>query len=100
MIVRYHPKLRDIWPPEPGGAYQRAYRSPQGGTDILEQVFYYAPVAESKADIALRTRYEGHEFTRDLLLEDPVFASQLVSWLRQHTGRTIQEIGDMELALH
>jgi hypothetical protein len=100
MIVRYHPKLRDVWPPEPGGAYQRGFRTPEGGKDILEQVFYYAPVAESKADIALRTRYEGHEFTRDLLLEDPVFAGQLSSWLRQHTGRSIQEIGDLELALH
>lgn len=100
MIVRYHPKLRDIWPPEPGGAYRPTYRSPEGGTDILEQVFYYAPVDAAKADIALRTRYEGQEFTRDLLLEDEAFASRLAAWLRQHRGRTIQEIGDMELALH
>jgi hypothetical protein len=97
MILRDHPKMRDIWPPEPGGAFRPGFRSPQGGVDVLDEVLYYSPVANAKANIALRTRFDGQEFTRDILLDDTRFATRLVSWLRQQAGKTIQEIGASEL---
>ena len=97
MIVHNHPKLRDTWPPEPGGAFRSSYRLPEGGADVLEQVLYYSPVTNAKANIALRTRFEGHEYTRDILLDDPLFATRLASWLRRHVGSTIQEIGNLEV---
>jgi len=97
MILRDHPKVRDIWPPEPGGAFRTGFQSPQGGVDILGEVLYYSPVANAKADIALRTTFGGQEFTRDILLDDAAFATKLASWFRQQTGKTIQEIGGSEL---
>jgi hypothetical protein len=99
IIVRQHPKLRDHWPPEPGGAFPRnqGFRSPEGGADILEQVLYYAPVGRAKADVALSTKYEGQCFTRDILLDDAEFASRLASWLRGQLGRSIREIGEMTM---
>lgn len=99
MILREHPKLRDVWPPEPGGAVASGFRSPQGGVDILEQVFYYAPVDDAKADVALLTKYEGQSFTRDLLLTDPQFARDLATWFRGQIGKSIQEIGQLTLNL-
>jgi len=99
VILRNHPQLRDQWPTEPGGAFRPGYRSPEGGIDILEQVLYYAPVANAKANVALLTKYEGQQFTRDLLFDDPAFASRFVSWLRQHIGRTIHEIGELDIDL-
>jgi hypothetical protein len=97
MILRDHPKIRDTWPPEPGGALPAGFQSPQGGVDVLDEVLYYSPVANAKADIALRTKFAGQEFTRDILLDDATFATRLASWLRQQTGKTIQEIGGSEL---
>jgi hypothetical protein len=99
MILREHPKLRDVWPPEPGGAVAAGFRSPQGGVDILEQVFYYAPVGDATADVALLTKYEGQSFTRDLLLTDPQFAKDLATWLRGQIGKSVQQIGELPLNL-
>lgn len=93
MILRDHPKVRDIWPPEPGGALPPGSQSLQGGVDVLDEVLYYSPVANAKADIALRTKFAGQEFTRDILLDDSAFATKLASWLRRQTGKTIHEIG-------
>lgn len=95
--VHKHPLLRDQWPPDPGGAFNKSYVAPLDGLDVLEQVYYYAPVGDEKANVALLTRYGGHQHTRDILLSDPAFASKLASWLRQHIGKTIQQIGNLEI---
>ncbi len=97
--VRSHPKLRDVWPGEPGGAYDRGFRAPVGGEDILREVFYYAPVAGAKSNVALSTEYQGQKFTRDMLLEDAKFASRFASWLREHSGQSIRAIGELTLNL-
>lgn len=97
MIVRQHPKLRDLWPPEPGGAFAPSLRTPEGGADILQQVFYYAPVGRAKADVALLTKFEGRSFTRDLLLDDAEFAGRFGNWLRARVGHSIREIGEMPI---
>ncbi len=97
MELRKHPQVRDQWPPEAGGAFGRGFESPQGGEDVLESVFYYAPVANAKANIALKTLFKGHEFTRDLLLSDARFAERLASRLKQHVGKTIAELAETSI---
>jgi len=95
--LRLHPKLRDMWPPEPGGAYQKGGRVPLDLKDVLTQVFYFAPVERAKADVSLKTSYEGAYHTRDILLDDPNFARILADRLRKEIGKTIEQIGQLEV---
>src|SRR5262249_7566627 len=95
--LRLHPKLRGLWPPEPGGAFPRGSTFPLAGEDILEQVFYYAPVGDAKVNISLKTNFRGGYHTRDLLLDDESFAQKLATRLRQEIGHTIDAIGRVQL---
>jgi hypothetical protein len=95
--LRFHPKLQEIWPPEPGGAFAPGTSFPQGGEDVLQQVFYYAPVTPAKANVSLKTVFQGHPHTRHLFLQDAEFAQALAVRLRQEIGRTIQEIGGIKI---
>jgi hypothetical protein len=95
--LRLHPKVRDIWPPDPGGAFAIGTELPLDGQDVLEQVFYYAPVSHAKANVSLKTLYKDHYHTRDILLDDAQFAQSLASRLRQEIGLTINELGQVEL---
>jgi hypothetical protein len=97
VALQYHPKLRDIWPPEPGGGFARGTVFPINGADILERVFYYAPVGHAKADVSLKTIYQGHYHTRDLLIDDADFAQRLAAFLRDKVGRTIADLGMLEI---
>jgi hypothetical protein len=99
FTVRTHPKLRDVWPGEPGGAYQKGTAAPLAGEDILREVFYYAPVAGAKPNVTLSTDYSGAKHSRDMLIEDADFASRFVGWLRRHEGQSIATIGDLPLEL-
>jgi len=95
--LRLHPKLREIWPPDPGGAFGPGTEFPLQGQDVLKQVFYYAPVSHAKANLSLKTFYKGNYHTRDLLLDDADFAQRLASRLRHEIGRTIADLGQLEL---
>jgi hypothetical protein len=97
MELRQHPYVQEQWPPEAGGAFGRGYEVPQGGEDVLEDVFYYAPVANAKANIALKTVFKGNQLTRDLLLSDARFAEKLASRLKQHVGKTIAELAEIQI---
>ena len=54
-------------------------------------------MANAEADIALKTVFKGHEFTRDLLLSDARFAEKLASRLKEHVGKTIAELADIPI---
>jgi hypothetical protein len=97
MELRQHPEVRDQWPPEAGGAFGKGFESPRGGEDVLEGVFYYAPVANAKADIALRTVFKGRVLTRDLLVTDAKFAEKLASRLKEHVGKSIAELAEIPI---
>ena len=99
FTVRTHPKLRDVWPGEPGGAYQKGTTEPIGGEDILREVFYYAPVAGAKPNVTLSTDYRGTKHSRDMLIDDAGFASRFAGWLRKHEGQSIASIGNLPLEL-
>lgn len=97
--VRTHPKLRDVWPGEPGGAYHGGAQIPMGEEDILREVFYYAPIAGAKPNVTLSTEYRGTKHSRDMLIEDAEFASRFAGWLRRQEGQSIATIGNLPLNL-
>jgi hypothetical protein len=97
--VQTHPKLREVWPGEPGGAIPKGATVPVGGEDILRAVFYYAPVAGAKSNVALSTEYHGTKHSRDMLIEDADFATRFAGWLRKHEGQSIATIGSLQLEL-
>jgi hypothetical protein len=97
VALQCHPKLRGIWPPDPGGAFARGSTIPIDGSDVLEQVFYYAPVGHAKANVSLKTVQKGQYHTRDLLIDDADFAQRLALFLRDKVGRTIADLGMLEI---
>jgi hypothetical protein len=97
VALQYHPKLQSSWPPQPGGAFAPGTAFPLDGSDVLERVFYYAPVGHAKANVSLKTAYRGRHHTRDLLIDDPDFAQRLASTLREGVGQTIADIGKLEI---
>jgi hypothetical protein len=97
VALQYHPKLRDLWPPEPGGTFAPGAAFPIDLSDVLEQVFYYAPVGQAKANVSLKTLYKGQYHTRDLLIDEVNFAERLAAFLREKTGRTIADVGKLEI---
>jgi hypothetical protein len=97
VALRDHPKVRDMWPPGPGGAYGRGVTIPIDDSDVLEQVFYYAPVGQAKADVSLKTLHQGHYHTRDLFIDDAGFAQRLALFLRDKVGRRIADLGALEI---
>ena len=97
MILAQDSRLHGIWPPGAGGSYRNNPQFPQRGYDVLKEVHYYPPANDEKANMALLTEHAGLEHTRDLLLDDAAFAARLASEPRRHLGRTIDEIGGLEL---
>lgn len=98
MQLQDHPKIRAIWPPEPGGAFRAGTEFPIHGEDVLESVLYFAPVHTAAANIVLRTRHAGHTHTRDLLLNDTGLAEKLTTFLKGQVGKQISEIGKAEVS--
>jgi hypothetical protein len=97
VALRFHPKLREIWPPEPGGHFGRGSTIPLDGSDVLQQVFYYAPVGHAKANVSMKTLHQHQYHTRDLLIDDVDFAQRLASFLRAKVGQKIADLGTLEI---
>jgi hypothetical protein len=94
-----HPKLRSHWPPDSGGAATRGMEFLQAGErgDRLQAVYYYAPVSTATARVVLKTRWRENEYSRDLLLDDRIFAERLAGFLKSQVGRTMGEIAQADI---
>lgn len=97
MKLRDHPQLRAQWPPDPGAATPHTYKVPEGGRDVVAEVVHLPAAATSKANIELRTTYEGQSHSRYILLDDAQFAEKLASRLRKEIGRMVADLGDIEV---
>lgn len=97
MRLREHPGFLDGWPAEPGGAFGGSYASPLDGGDILMEVLLQRAVGSDEPSVVLRTLYQGGEHTRDNRVRDEQFAEALVRLLNLNAGRTIKEIGELEV---
>lgn len=97
MKLRDHPGLLDGWPPQPGGTHAKSYTSPIECLDTLQDVFIQRAVGADDLDLAILTVYHGEQRTRDVRIRDNDFAQRLCDFLRKQSGKTIDEIGDLEI---
>jgi hypothetical protein len=59
---------------------------------------YYTPIFSLVTDVFLIVEHCGAEYIGALLLNDPVFCQEIFEVLLVHIGKTIQEIGDIDLS--
>jgi hypothetical protein len=63
----------------------------------LQEVFLQRAVGSDVPSVALLTTYGGEEHTRDLRVRSGNFAHYLFDFLRAQKGKTIRQIGDLDL---
>jgi len=94
MRLRDHPKLRHAWPPAWASYFSGADKFPIGeDPDKLLS----AEESDPPGTISLRVEFEGRELLGVMVVEDPEFRSQLVELLQQNIGKSIREIGCLDL---
>ena len=59
----------------------------------------FAEEYELEAEIILTVKYEGQQLIRRLNIEDSEFRSNVLEVLRQNIGKSVEEIGSVDLPL-
>jgi hypothetical protein len=98
--LRDHPLMRrgDIsnWPP----LWTQGTKG--GGTTILRGevgvLRYIHLAAQQSKKCYLVIEHNGQHYVGALLFDDSAFCSQICTLLQQHLGRSIKEIGDLEVS--
>jgi hypothetical protein len=99
MLFRDHPLFtyqnRRSWPPEwlYYGGFDNTH--PQGEVGILKNVFVSSVKPSNRCFLMME--HAGAEYSGDLLVSDDTFCTQIYEMLLRHYGKTIQEIGDIDL---
>ena len=91
MKIRTHSNVID-WPPVPGGLdkdLKNPFAYDQAG---IEQLF---PMLGSV--VRFTASYRGNFFTYDLPTKDVLFARRLAKLFSRNLGKTISELGDLEI---
>jgi hypothetical protein len=80
------------WPPEPGGSYSHTdWDAPSGYARLKE-------VIRVQGDLVTFTVFSGnHEATCDFRAAGEGLAKKLADVLRENTGKTLTELGGLEL---
>jgi hypothetical protein len=100
MLLRDHPlmtyKGERSWPP--AWLWTAGYNNthPRGEVGILKAVLH-SPI-KSNHKCFLVMEHCGAEYVGALLLDDPAFCREIFDILIQNLGKTIQEIGDIDLS--
>ena len=82
----------DDWPPQPGGPLPRGRKIPSDGTVVIGQAF---PVRNGH--LTFSCEYDGFPHTYDLPVTDRWREVELYQVLRQHVGKTVDELGSATL---
>ena len=101
MLLRDHPLMAyegvPSWPP---AWFRRVHGSenthPTGEVGILKDVLP-STLPATKICILI-IEHSGAEYIGTLLLSDPIFCREIWTILAQNRGKTIQEIGDIDLS--
>ena len=100
MLLRDHPLLTyqnsRSWPPAWlwCGGFNNTY--PRGEVGILKNVFV-SPVKPSTRCFLIM-EHAGAEYIGDLSISDAALCLEMYAVLRRHCGKTLQEIGDVDLS--
>ena len=101
MLFRDHPlftyKNSRSWPPD--WLYCSGFDNthPQGEVGILKNVFVSSVKPSNRCFLIME--HAGAEYIGDLLVSDSAFCTQIYEMLLGHCGKTIQEIGDIDLVV-
>ncbi len=94
MNLRHHPQLRHQWPPGWGGSYGPGdkFPSPEEPEKLLS-----VEESEKRSIIRLKAEYQGRQVTGVVKIGDLEFRSKLLEVLRQNIGKSIKEIGSLDI---
>jgi hypothetical protein len=86
-------KLRDLpgWPGGPGGAVNRPHNAPTDEQAMLKEV-----MPSRGALVTFTCEFEGKPHTYDLRVTDASLAASIEKELRENTGRSVMEIGELD----
>jgi hypothetical protein len=99
MLLRDHPLMmyrgNRSWPP--AWLWTAGYESthPQGEVGILKAVLHSTKVSYDRCFLVME--HCGAEYVGALLVSDPAFCREIFDVLVGQVGKTIQEIGDIDL---
>ena len=98
MNLRDHPLMRShgvqSWPPVWVGKYGAAERT----GEIGKLTYVGSNPRRIPRAIFLHITHGSTPYCGSLLIEDPAFRLAMYELFQNHIGRTIQEIGDLDLA--
>jgi hypothetical protein len=94
--LRHHPLLnyRSVknWPPVWAGAIEGTVKTVKGEVGVLKEVYYES----NKCFLIID--YQSQSYTGCINSPNKSFCTQLTHLLRQHIGRSIEEIGDLQVS--
>ena len=87
-------KLRDIqgWPGRPGGAVNRPHKAPTNEQAMLKEVLPWRG-----SQVTFKCEFEGKPHSYDLKVTDASLAARIEKELRENIGRSVTEIGELEV---
>ena len=100
MLIRDHPLLRSrnrrSWPPDWlwCGGFDNSH--PRGEVGILKTVF--VSVVKPSTSCFLVMEHAGAEYLGEFFVSDAAFCLEMYAVLLRHCGKTIQEIGEINLS--
>ena len=101
MPLRTHMKMTwrgaPNWPPRWGGSYDRGVIIPAGEEGVLLNVEIEGADRKAPIHLKLTIEFQHCVFSGVLHFDDPNFIPILFDKLSHCTGRTIREVGDLEL---
>jgi hypothetical protein len=100
MLLREHPLMsyrgNRSWPPAWLWIRGAETTHPQGEVGILKSAI--RSIIEPYDRCFLIIEHRGAEYLGALLLSDPAFCREIFKLLIQYCGKTIREIGDIDLS--
>jgi hypothetical protein len=96
MKLREHPLISLGWPPAWWWRTGGENKHPRGEVGTLREVRPYSIQPADRFYLIMEN--EGAEYLGVLLVEDYTFCQQVFELLLEHCGRTIREIGDIDVS--
>jgi len=99
MKLRDHPKMdhRTVpnWPPIWTRSLKEGVKTVRGEVGTLSYV-YANELVSNKCYLVID--YQNESYVGTLIFDDSIFCGQITKLLRQHVGRAISEIGDLNVS--
>jgi hypothetical protein len=92
LLIR-HPGGKN-WPPVWTQRRRDGVKAVTGEDGIL--IYVHAAAGSNKCDLVIE--YENENYTGTLLFDEAKFCHQVAALLRQHIGKSIKEIGDLDVS--